>query len=51
MSPEKCPRRTPTPWELPPRNKATFQEIQIVFKAQYDRMNYQTSQLKRIPYC
>ena len=31
MSPENCPRQTPTPKELPPRNKATPQEIYVVF--------------------
>ena len=26
IPPEKCPRRTPTPREQPPRKKATLQE-------------------------
>ena len=48
---ENCPRQTPTPKEQPPRNKATLQEIQAVFQFQYDRMNQQTSQLRRIAHC
>ena len=48
MPPENCHRQTPAPREWPPSNKATLQEIQVVFQAQYDRMNYQTSQLRRI---
>ena len=51
MPPENCPRQIPAPREQPPRNKATLQEIQVVFQAQYDRMNYQTSQLRRIAHC
>ena len=51
MSPENCPRQTPVPREQHPRNKATLQEIQIVFQAQYDRMNYQTSEFRGIAHC
>ena len=51
MPPENCHRQTPAPREWPPSNKATLQEIQVVFQAQYDRMNYQTSQLRRIAHC
>ena len=51
MPPENCPRQIPAPREQPPRNKATLQEIQVVFQAQYDRMKYQTSQLRRIVHC
>ena len=51
MSPENCLRQTPAPREQPPRNKAILQKIQVVFQAQYDRLNYQTSQLRRISHC
>ena len=51
MSPESCPRQTPAPGEQSPRNKATLQEIGVVFQARYDRMNYQTSQLRRSTHC
>ena len=48
MSPENCTKQTPAPREQPSKNKATLQEIQVVFQAQYDRINYQTSQFRRI---
>ena len=43
MPPENCHRQTPPPREWPPSNKATLQEIQVVFQ-----VVYQTSQLRRI---
>ena len=51
MSPENCPRQTHVPREQPPRNKSTLQKIYVVFWAQYNRMNYQTSQLRKITHC
>ena len=51
MLPEKFPRGAPSPRESPQRKKVTVQEVQVVFKAQYDRMNHQTLQLRRTPYC
>ena len=50
MPPENYPRQTPAPREYPPWNKATLQ-IQVVFQAQDDRMNYQTSKRRRIAQC
>ena len=43
IPPENYPRKTLSPRKQPPSNKAILQEIQVVFQAQHDRMNYQTS--------
>ena len=51
MVPEYWTRQHPAPREQRPRNEATLQEIQVVFQAHYDTMNYQTSQLRRIAHC
>ena len=39
MFPEKCPRGSSGHRELSTTSKANLQEVQVVFKAQYDRMS------------
>ena len=47
-APEK---KSLSPRELHQKNKATLQEIQVIFKVQYEVMYYQISQVRRIAYC